>query len=61
MSIISASDDMHANETSDKNITPSGDNNKDIDNQTVPENITKEKIKTKVQDDQKAVKYKKST
>lgn len=61
MSIISASGDVHTNETSDKNITPSDGNNTDIDNQTVPENITKEKIKTKVQADQKAVKYKKST
>lgn len=53
-----------AGDTLKSNITPS-DTDTDIDNQTSdnqtsPENITK-KIKTKVQADEKAVKYKKSS
>ena len=37
------------------------DTSTDIDNQTTPENTTPEKIKTTVQADEKAVKYKKSS
>lgn len=57
--IISASDDVSVNETSNSNSTSADDYNTPINNAS--ENITKPKIKTKVQADEKAVKYKKSS
>ena len=60
MGVISASEDVRE-DTLKSNITTSDSStdidNQSSDNQTSPENITK-KIKTKVQADEKAVKYK---
>lgn len=64
MSAIFASEDVHQNtlNTNDTMQNTSTDvNNQTINNQTTPENTTKEKIKTSVQADEKAVKYKKSS
>lgn len=64
MSAISASEDIQG-DTLKSNITIQDNatevDDQSIDNETIPENTTKEKIKTKVQADEKAVKYKKST
>ena len=59
LSAISAVD-INSADTLNSDVTSDG-NGTDIDNQTIPDNSTKEKVKTTVQADEKAVKYKKSS
>ena len=62
--VISANEEVHVEATSNSTVTLSDVSqpkiaDSDVINQTTDENVVKPKIKTKVQADEKAVKYKK--